>query len=140
MSEHVSFPKPKRGMALLARRQKTAERVKAEQKAMREAKQRDSQTCRRPRCQHKKLPVDACHMRHRGMGGNPKGDRTTRATVISLCRIDHGLYDAGDLWIEPLTAQDFDGPCEFYEKHQETGVMEHIGTETRIGVSVAVGS
>jgi hypothetical protein len=74
-------------------------------------------------------------MQHRGMGGDPKGTRTTRATVISLCRIDHGRYDRGDLRIEPLTAKDFDGPCEFHDRNDETGQFEHVGTETRIGVS-----
>jgi hypothetical protein len=137
----TSFWKPAKGSSLLQKRTTRQARVAAEQKAMKAAKARDGQQCRHPRCGYKskQLPIDPCHQVHRGMGGDPKGTRTTRATVISLCRIHHGLYDAGDLRIEPLTGQDFDGPCEFHERHPETGEFVHIGTEKRLGVSVAVG-
>ena len=136
----TATPKPMRGMSLVKRRQTRASAAKAEQKSMQAALARDGKQCRLPGCAYKKLKVtvDPCHMVHRGMGGNPKGDRTTRAMVIALCRVHHGIYDAGDIRIEPLTAQDFDGPCEFYMRG-DNGKFFHIATEKRIGVSVAVG-
>jgi len=136
----VSFPKPLRGTALLEKRQRRADTVAHERREMTAAKRRDGGKCRRPRCGFKTLPVDACHLQHRGAGGNPKGDRTTQNTVIALCRVHHGMYDRGDLRIEPLTGLDFGGPCEFYERETNIGSLEHIGTEKVIGVSVAVGA
>jgi hypothetical protein len=135
---HQTFPKPARGTALLARRTKRRELVAHEQKEMRAAKKRDEGKCRRPRCPYAKdkLTIHAAHMVHRGMGGDPTGTRSSRETIISLCAIHHGMYDASDLWITPLTAQDFDGPCEYFERNPETGQYDHIATETRIGVSV----
>lgn len=137
--------KSPKGAAMVKSRVTRRKRVSDEQKAMQAALKRDGRKCRRPRCEFAplKLTVDPCHMVHRGMGGNPKGDRTTRATVIALCRRHHGMYDktdhARELRIEPLTPLDFDGVCEFYETNPETGKLEHVGTEKRIGVSVVVG-
>ena len=79
---------------------------------MRAALRRDHYRCRWPNCEYAKLdlPIDACHETHRGMGGNPKLDRTTRQTVLALCRIHHGLWDRGEITITPLTREGFDGP------------------------------
>ena len=107
--------KPAKGSALLARRQRSALRRAAEQKAMQAAKRRDGLRCMYPGCLYrtKDLPIDACHLRHRGMGGNPAVDRTRRDQLISLCRIHHGQLDAGDIDITPLTPRGTDGPCSF---------------------------
>lgn len=132
-------PKPPRGSHWLAGRKRRAARTAAEQKEMQAALRRDERRCRRVRCpymRHKPV-VDPAHMVHRGMGGDPKGTRTTRATVISLCRVHHGLYDTDKLRIFPLTPEDFDGPCDYHEQDPETGEWRHIGTESRVGVSVA---
>jgi hypothetical protein len=106
---------------------------------MQAALKRDGRVCRFPRCEFtgKKLPIDPAHQTHRGMGGDPKGTRTTRATVIALCRVHHGQWDADEIRIEPLTAATFDGPVSFYRKHPETGRWLHVASETRIGVSEA---
>lgn len=136
--------KPRRGDARLKANEIKRTRKAREDAAIRAAKRRDGHTCRVPRCryQHEAFVLDGAHMkdRHRGMGGNPSLDRTTRATVICLCRRHHDDYDKHDaLRIEPVTAQDFDGPCEWYERDLETGQFMHIGTETRIGVSTTRG-
>jgi hypothetical protein len=112
---HHTFPKPRRGDALLERRTKRAATVKAEQAEMQAALKRDGRKCCVPDCiySHKKLPVDACHLVHRGMGGNPKRDRTTRQQIVSLCRIHHGQLDAGEITVQPLTSRGTDGPCFF---------------------------
>ncbi len=133
----IGFPKPAKGTALLERRQRRADLVAHEQREMQAALQRDGRKCRVPRCEYapRKLPIDPCHLKHRGMGGDPSGERTERKTVISLCRVHHGQYDNGGLAIEPLTADVFDGPAAFYREN-ESGRMDCIGVETRIGVSV----
>jgi len=108
--------KPRKGAMLTARRERHKLLKKAEKDTMRQAKKRDRFKCRVPTCTHKELPTDPCHLKHRGMGGNPAGDRTERSTVITLCRIHHGDWDAGRLKITP--ADDFigfDGPCAFEE-------------------------
>jgi hypothetical protein len=136
----VSLQKPLRGTALIARRQRRLDRVSAEQQVLQAALKRDGRRCRNPRCGFKtslKLPVDPCHaFEHRQMGGNPTGDRTAETRlIISLCRGCHGLHGAGELSIEPLGVEWCDGPVSFFQKHPETGRMEHLATETRIGVS-----
>lgn len=137
---HVTFPKPLKGEYLLQRKEARAARVAAEQKVMQDAKKRDGGKCRVPRCEYAKreLPVDPCHFTHRGMGGNPDGDRTTREQVISLCRIHHSMFDRGDLDISPMTDAGADGPCA-YSVRSESGRMEHIATETVIGISTTRG-
>jgi hypothetical protein len=122
--------KPLRGTALLERRARRRETVAHEQREMKAAKRRDGGACRAPRCGHRDLPVDACHVRqHRGMGGNPSGSRTSRRWLVSLCRIHHGLYDAGELQIDPLTVDDMDGPCRWTLRHRDTGVFLHLGDD-----------
>ena len=128
--------KPVKGTFLLERREKRRSRVTAEQKEMQAAKKRDGGKCRWPQCEYigQKLPVDACHQVHRGQGGNPKGDRTTRQTIISLCRVHHSLWDRGGVDITPMRCDGFDGPCSYFVRG-ESGRMEHVATEKYIGVS-----
>ncbi len=134
---HVSFPKPLRGECLLERRERKAELTRHEQRGMQAAKKRDGGVCRWPRCyyhKHRGIPVDACHMVHRGAGGNPSGDRTQRHLIVTLCRIHHGQYDAAKIEIEPLTEQHADGPLAFYAQ-SESGRMECVAVEKTIGIS-----
>lgn len=133
-------PKPIRGEAILHARERRATRSAHEKREMQAALKRDGHACRVPHCPYrgKKLPIDPAHQTHRGLGGDPKGTRTTRATVISLCRCCHGLYDRAELDIEPMTAAIFDGPCAFYRRN-ESGRMECFAVEQRIGVSQARG-
>lgn len=124
--------KPDRGSGLIARREKRASRTAAEKKEMQAALTRDGRQCRFPQCgyKHLKLKADPCHQTHRGMGGNPKGDRTTRATVITLCRIHHGYYDQGRLLIDPLDeAKGFDGPCCFRSYDNRSKRLTRLASE-----------
>lgn len=141
----ADFPtnfKPARGTALLESRDRRAKRTAAEQKAMQAALKRDGRKCRFPACEFrsKRLPIDPCHaFQHRGMGGDPSGERTSRALIVSLCRAHHGQLDWGvgatEIQIEALTPERADGPLAFYRRHPETGRMEHVASEVRIGVS-----
>lgn len=90
-------PKPPVGEFLLERRGKSGSRVTAEQKIMREAVRLDGHKCRVPDCTYGQMPVDPCHVVHRGSGGNPKGDRTTLESIFAGCRIHHGQYDRGEI-------------------------------------------
>lgn len=130
-------PKPMKGAALLASRERRAVHVRDEQREMQAAKRRDGHKCRWPSCAYAKrdLPIDACHLVHRGMGGDPKRTRTTRDQIWAACRIHHGLYDRGEIDVQPLTSAGTDGPLAFYRR-AGSGRLEHVATEVRIGVSV----
>lgn len=127
--------KPAKGSALLARREKTAKRQASEKAVMHQARVRDGFACRVPLCafRAKKLPLDVAHRVHRGMGGNPKLDRTTLDGLITLCRIHHGMYDAAQLEIDPLSPEGFSGPCEF-SAPDDSGRWAIVATERRFGV------
>ena len=77
------------------RRGKSRSRVTKEQIIMRQALALDFHRCRYPRCVYRGLVVDPAHLhgQHRGMGGNPKGDKTRLETVFALCRQHHEEYD-----------------------------------------------
>lgn len=137
----VGFPKPLRGTALLEKRERRAQQQKHEKAEMHAALVRDKMQCRLGKlcdfaARHKVLPVDPAHLTHRGMGGNKKLDRTTRQTVVALCRLAHGQWDAGLIDLRPLTDAGFDGPVSFHWKHPETGELVQFAAETVIGVSV----
>jgi hypothetical protein len=139
---HQTFPKPRRGDALLERRTKRAATVRAEQAEMQAALKRDGRKCRWPGCIYaaKKLPIDACHVvQHRGMGGNPRGDRTTRNQIMTLCRIHHGKVDARELSVEPKTDAGTDGACAFF-RWAEHGGIELVAEERTIGISETRGA
>lgn len=128
--------KPLRGEYDLARKARRQDVVSHERKEMQAALDRDGRKCRWPRCPFRnKLKADPAHLQHRGMGGNPRKDRTTRDSVIALCRRHHDLFDRGELEIEPLTAKGTDGPCEFAAR-DESGTPRLVALEKYIGVSV----
>jgi hypothetical protein len=99
--------KPLRGTAVLERRERRAALKRHEDAEMRAAKKRDGYRCRVPRCKYRRdnLTMHAAHLRHRSMGGNPTGDRTTRDQLITLCARHHGEFDAGRLMMEICNPQ-----------------------------------
>ena len=125
--------KPLPGDYALKKHEARLERKAEEQATMQEALRLDGKKCRVPRCAFRSLKVDPCHLRerHRGMGGDRSGERTTLETIIALCRRHHHLYDHFGMDIEPQEPlRGFRGPCAFYLEGQ------HVGTEKRLGVSV----
>lgn len=138
-------PKPKKGTVWLEGRQRRAERKAHEDREMTAARKRDmalTHGCRWARCEHMphkpRLEVSHC-FQHRGMGGDPSGERTERRLLMLACFIHHSRIDDGDLEVR---AQDdelgTDGPLDFYARN-EFGRMELVASETRIGVSVMRG-
>lgn len=131
-------PRPPRGEYRLKQRGKKRSRKLAEDKAMADAKRRDGNKCRWPRCHYKDLAVECAHLEHRKMGGNPAGDKTQRHKLIALCVRHHDQFDGRtvpDIDITPVnSAQGTDGPCVYYQRG-ESGRMEHVATEKWIGIS-----
>ena len=86
-----------------------------EEDAMRRARARD-QRCRFPLCGCGRIGIvlDVSHKQHRGMGGNPAGDRTEPEKLILVCRSRHRQnrvsIDRGTLRWTALTARGSDGP------------------------------
>lgn len=115
--------KPSRTARKKAEKKKKTDRKTKERQSMDVARKAD-RGCRFPLCGCKKLGlrVEVAHLRHRGMGGNPKGDRTQPDNVISLCthRHQHGAVSLhkGTLRIEPLTDAGTRGPVAFYIDRQ----------------------
>lgn len=132
------FRKDAPGTVWLDRRSRRAARKAAEDKTMREAKKRDGNICRVPGCEFmsKKPRIECAHLDHRGMGGNPAGDRTQVDKLIALCFIHHAQFDKQmTLDIQPITKAGTSGPCAWFAPNPETGVMENFVTEKSVGVS-----
>ena len=111
--------KPSRTARKLKERQTKLDRKATERKSMNEVRKVDK-TCRFPLCGCKKLGLaqHISHMQHRGIGGNPKGDRTQPENLIKLCfhRHQDGAVSIhrGTLKIEPLTDAGARGPVLFW--------------------------
>lgn len=140
---HVTNFKPARGTHWLDGRKRRAERKAFEDAVIAEAKARDGHRCRVPWCEHmgKKPRLEGAHfIQHRGMGGDPSGGRTRRDLILTTCFIHHAEIDkARTLRVEPQTAQNADGPCD-YLRENERGEWEIFGSERLIGVSETRGA
>jgi len=91
-------------------------RALEERRIMQRVRRRDGYRCRMPLCGCHRfgVKVEVSHARHRGMGGNPAGDRTTSAGLVTVCRARHRelsiSIDRGTLRWRPLTSRGADGP------------------------------
>lgn len=133
----VACPKPAKGEAWLESKKRSRERKAAEDAVMASVRKQDGQ-CRYPLCAHrtKKPRLECAHMEHRGMGGNPTGDKTQPEKLITLCFIDHGAFDRGELDIIPLSAdKGTRGPCSWHVLNKESGKFVHVASEKALGVS-----
>lgn len=112
------FPKPSRADRKKAERKVRRERSEAERDHKQAVRDEDG-TCRFPFCICKQTgqPLEVGHRRHKGMGGNPTGDRSTPEGLILLCRTRHQgpklSLHAGTLRIDPLTDRGWRGPCDW---------------------------
>lgn len=99
--------KPTRGTAKAERRarKKAADKKEREQKA--DVRKRDKR-CRFPLCGCRRVrhTPEVSHGRHKGIGGNPKGDRSDARLMVLLCPWRHRgsawAVDAGTLEWEAL--------------------------------------
>jgi hypothetical protein len=83
-----------------------------------EVRRRD-RYCRFPLCgcRRFKLPTHASHGKHKGMGGNPKEDRSRPEDMLLVCSARHQdnrvAIHRGTLKIQPLDGRDYGGPCKW---------------------------
>ena len=133
--------KPSAGEGWMAAKDRRAALEAHEHREMLAARKRDLAAChgcRWPNCEfmakQPRLEVSHC-FKHRGMGGNPKGDLTEHGLLMLVCFIHHDLIDRGEAEVEALTERGTDDCCAFYKSNAVTGRMEHVATEKRIGVS-----
>lgn len=76
--------------------------------------------CRVPMCGCYRLrrPLEVSHQTHKGMGGNPRGDRSMADQMIRLCIDRHQdsviSRHRGTFAIEPLTPEGTFGPVRFW--------------------------
>mgnify|MGYP001579726111 CR=1 FL=1 len=102
----------------MARAKRRIERAAEEDRQKRAVRVRDK-PWRFPRCGCGKLrlPLEVSHGRHKGMGGNPEGDRSVSDEMLLLCGARHREHaisiHRGTLRILPLTARQYAGPCAF---------------------------
>lgn len=89
---------------------------------------RRDKKCRFPLCGCRKLGLrlEVSHDRHKGMGGNPAGDRNTRRELVLLCvhRHQDGAISRhkGTLKARYLTAKGYEGPVAWLVDLAEVGL------------------
>lgn len=124
----------------LERHQRKVERKAADDAVKSEAKRRDGNRCRWPRCEFRNVAqvIDAAHVTQAaGMGGDPLLVRTERGDLMAICRLHHRMAPDNlhncRLRIEPLTSLKTDGPCAFYATGAD-GVAYMVAQELTPGV------
>lgn len=112
------------------RRTKAVARKSTETKEMLKVRREDGY-CRWPGCDCRRLNLrtEVCHKQHRGMGGNPAGDRTDLKLMILFCFEKHDELDAKNIDVKALDKTlGLRGPCAFYQKDGKAMVL--VGRET----------
>ncbi len=128
--------KDPKGTATKARRARSRKAHAAESAIMQESVRLQGGVCRWPGCDCRRrgLRIDPAHQRdrHRGIGGNPAGDRTTLDTIMAFCRERHRQYDASQIDYEARTDKGTLGPCDFFVLKDGQRVL--VGRERLMGV------
>lgn len=144
LPDHDSRPlaeqlaKPRRGTALLDREATKQARKNREDEVIADAKRLDGYRCRWPEAHKCRGGLEGAHVfQHRGMGGNPAGDRTTVDKILTVCAWIHRrgpeTIDGGDLEVEAETPQGTRGPCSFWRR--SVGGRHLIAREVLPGVT-----
>lgn len=132
---HVTFAKPERGSFRRERLGKAESERRVRETNKRRSKTRDGHKCRWPHTCEKGDPLESAHLVNLSQGGS---DDTSN--LFTACqRVHQGAFSlhTKDRRIEPLTDRGCDGPCAFYERNKETGIMAHIASERAVGISEA---
>lgn len=107
--------KPAKGTALRERRKRRRKTKTKETDAKRDVRLRD-RYCRFPLCGCKRAgyALHVSHKVHKGMGGNPAGDRSTADSMVYICAPRHREHvlsiDRGTLRWVALTPMGAEGP------------------------------
>ena len=114
VSVMVAYPKPTASARQAAQRKRQRARRAREQRAKRRVRVRDRNRCRFPLCRASGPALQVAHLVHKGMGGNPAGDRSGEGGLILLCALHHQFgaisLHRGTLRVRPLTAKGTNGP------------------------------
>lgn len=111
----MTLEKPSPTARKLAQHRKRVDAVNAENANKRAAKRRDKHRCRFPLCGCRvlRLRIEASHNKHKGIGGNPAGDRSQVSGLVTLClhRHQHGRISIHKGTLRPrfLTPDHFNG-------------------------------
>lgn len=123
----MALEKPSPTARKIAQRRKRLDAVNTENAQKREAKRRDLHRCRFPLCGCRALGlrIEASHNKHKAMGGNPAGDRSLAAGLVTLClhRHQHGRISVHKGTLRPrfLTDDEFNGPIAWEIDLSELG-------------------
>jgi hypothetical protein len=120
----VSNWKPSRTARKLKERRDRLDEKNKEQTAKRDVRRRERYKCRIPLCGCAKLGLvldarlEVSHSKHKGMGGNPLGDRSVTELMVLLCSHRHQFgaisIHAGTLRVKFLTRDRFDGAVAWW--------------------------
>lgn len=122
MSGEPFFKQPR--SAKVERHRRFLKRKGAEDAEKKRVRGRD-RFCRFPLCgcRHAGLRTEVSHSRHKGMGGNPKGDRSSADLMVLVCSARHKenrvAIDRGTLTWEPLTDAGAFGPIAWSMRQDE---------------------
>lgn len=109
-------PHFKEGTSTKVERYKRRMDLKNKEDAEKQKVRRRDKYCRFPLCGcgKMKLRTDVSHSQHKGMGGNPAGDRSKADLMLLVCGARHkdniASIDKGNLRWRPLTARGSNGP------------------------------
>lgn len=117
----LPFAKGSKGDAWVERRARRDAMAEYEDREKTKVRKRDLR-CRWPHCANclaHRPPLDVAHVcGAKGMGG----DHGTRSSAQQMMLIDHvthlatGGIEQHGKWVEPLTPEGTDGPCEFWQR------------------------
>lgn len=112
---------------------KRRERDNTEEKNKKEVRRRDNQKrggCSFPLCGCKRfgLAKHVCHLEHKGMGGDPRGERSLPMFMIQQCIARHREHafslDKGTVQCRPRTRSGTNGPVEWW---LDVEMLRHFG-------------
>jgi hypothetical protein len=139
----MPFWKPSKTKRTIERRKTRRVQVSDEQKNKLEVRLRDHYKCRFPLCgcRSLRLQLESSHVVHKGMGGNPAGDRSTVDQMVLLCSHRHrdGIVaiHKGTLRLRYLSSFKASGPVAWEVPasilhHTKTDKWIEVARETRV--------
>jgi len=111
--------KPSRTARQIKKRDATIKLKTGEDREKRKARARDLHRCRFPLCGCRRLvlPLEVSHDQHKGMGGDPTGDRSLANVMTLFCRHRHQFgavsRHKGTMRTRYLTSAKANGPLAF---------------------------
>jgi hypothetical protein len=140
MSYVSPFAKPSRTKRVLDKRRVRLAGIKHERDNKGDVRRRD-RGCRFPLCGCRRLGLrlearqEVSHDKHKGMGGNPDGDRSVSALMVQLCLHRHQdsriSRHRGTMRARPLTRRGYNGPV-IWEADRAT-IRSIVGPAVRLG-------